>query len=202
MTRLFLTTCIAMIATLCLATVSSAHKVNIFAYVDGNTVVTDSGYSRTKRVQDGIVEVYDVASGTLLLSGNTDTGGNFVFEIPDEAQDGRMDLRLLLKAGAGHQAEWVVKYAEYGGKEASSSLKSNQSEVVVISADADKQIVSTPVETAAIEAIVRRELAPVKSMLADLSQSGPGVTEIIGGIGYIFGLFGIVAYMKSRNNNG
>jgi len=45
---------------------------------------------------------------------------------------------------------------------------------------------------------VRRELEPVKRMLVDMNQAGPGMTEIIGGIGYILGLFGIVAYMKSR----
>ena len=50
MNRLLIAVCIAMALTLCLAAVSSAHRVNVFAYVDGNSVVTDSGYSRSKRV--------------------------------------------------------------------------------------------------------------------------------------------------------
>ena len=57
-------------------------------------------------------------------------------------------------------------------------------------------------DTAAVEAVVegvvKRELEPVKRMLADMSQPGPSVTEILGGIGYIFGLFGVAAYFKSR----
>jgi len=201
MSRLILTTCVAMVMTLCLATASSAHKVNVFAYVDGNTVVTDSGYSRTKRVQGGIVEVYDAASGKLLLSGTTDTNGKFVFEIPAEARAGKMDLRLLLKAGVGHQAEWLVKYAEYGAA-ANPSEDHAQTEAAQPVAEMTGEAVSTSVDSAAVEAIIRRELAPVKRMLADMSQPGPGVTEIVGGIGYIFGLLGIAAYMKSRKNNG
>ena len=114
MTRLIIAICIAMAASLCLVAVSSAHKVNIFAYVDGNSIVTDSGYSRAKRVSKGVVEVHDAASGELLLSGNTDEDGKFSFVVPDRARAEKMDLLLVLKAGEGHQAEWTVKFDEFG----------------------------------------------------------------------------------------
>lgn len=194
MTRLILSVCIALAAMLCMAAASEAHKVNIFAYVDGNSVVTDSGYSRSKRVYDGVIEVYDAATGKLLLTGQTDTNGKFDFVIPDEARAERMDLRLLLKAGTGHQAEWVVKYDEFGAaKGPFAATEPEHTHVAVAKAPT--------AESADVEAIVRRELEPVKRMLADMSQSGPSVTEIIGGIGYIFGLFGVAAYMKSRKKS-
>jgi len=82
MNRLIIAVCLALAATLCMAAVSEAHKVNIFAYVDGDRIVTDSGYSRTKRVYDGEVEVYDAASGALLLNGKTDTEARFPLVIP------------------------------------------------------------------------------------------------------------------------
>jgi len=195
MTRLIVAVCMAMALTLCMAAVSQAHKVNLFAYVDGNKVVTDSGYSRSKRVHDGVIEVYDVASGKMLLSGNTNENGKFDFEIPAEARADKMDLQLLLKAGTGHQAKWVVKYAEYGaakGPFASEKVDHGHKDVATPQKSAD---------TSEVEAIVRRELEPVKRMLADMHDAGPGVTEIVGGIGYILGLFGIVAYMKSRKNS-
>ena len=157
-------------------------------------MVTDSGYSRSKRVHDGTIEVYDAATGQMLLSGPTDDNGKFDFEIPKESRANRMNLRLLLKAGTGHQAEWTVKYDEYGAaKGPFAAVKAGHGH----SAVADPQGTT---DIAEVETIVRRELEPVKRMLADLSQSGPGVTEIIGGIGYILGLFGIVAYMKSRKS--
>ncbi|WP_319471007.1 hypothetical protein [uncultured Pseudodesulfovibrio sp.] len=201
MNRLIISVCVAMAFSLCLAAVSFAHKVNIFAYVDGDSVVTDSGYSRSRRVQDGTVEVYDAGSGKMLLSGTTDKTGQFAFQIPAEARTSGSDLRLLLKAGEGHQAEWVVKNSEFAGEGA------EPAPVVVAASDAtvDVEDVAAPVKGAVdiadVEAVVRRELAPVKHLLADLSQPGPSVTEIVGGIGYILGLFGIVAYMKSRKSS-
>jgi len=42
------------------------------------------------------------------------------------------------------------------------------------------------------------KLAPVKSMLAESLDPAPSMTEILGGIGWIFGLMGVAAYFKSR----
>lgn len=176
-----------------------AHKVNIFAYVDGDSVVTDSGYSRSRRVHDGIVEVHDAATDNLLLSGNTDNEGRFTFAIPAQAREGRMDLRLLLRAGAGHQAEWVVKYAEYGDSPADASGGNASVAAPTVGGDAEVQAVPAELE-ALVARAVHREMEPVKHMLAEMNQSGPGVSEIVGGIGWIMGLFGILAYARSRRN--
>ncbi len=211
MTRLIIAICIAMAASLCLVAFSSAHKVNIFAYVDGNSIVTDSGYSRTKRVSKGVVEVHDAASGDLLLSGNTDADGKFSFVVPERARAEKMDLRLVLKAGEGHQAEWVVKFDEFGagaGTDPAQAAASGSDAGKIGAADAVASSApaaaiapaANAADIAAVESVVRRELAPVKQMLAEMYDSGPGVTEILGGIGYIFGLFGVVAYMKSRKS--
>jgi len=197
MRRLLIATCIALAAFLCLSAAAHAHKVNIFAYVDGNSIVTDSGYSRSKRVNDGVVEVYDQSTGKMILSGQTDDNGKFDFQIPDDVRAAKSDLLLRLKAGTGHQAEWVVTYGEYGAAKGPFAAPAEEQgeghgHAAVSRPQAEK------VDAGEVEAIVRRELAPVKQMLADLSQPGPSVTEIVGGIGYILGLFGIVAYMKSR----
>lgn len=201
MRRLVIATCIALAFFLCLSAAAHAHKVNIFAYVDGNSVVTDSGYSRSKRVNDGVVEVYDQSTGKMILSGNTDDNGKFDFQIPDGVRAAKADLLLRLKAGTGHQAEWVVKYDEYGAAKGPFAAASEEDDGVEHGHSAVSRPQAEKVDAGEVEAIVRRELAPVKQMLADLSQPGPSVTEIVGGIGYILGLFGIVAYMKSRNRS-
>lgn len=189
MTRLLFIVCAALAATLCFAAASQAHRVNIFAYVDGDSVVTESGYSRTNRVSGGVIEVYDAASGELLLTGKTNNVGFFRFKIPERARKEGLDLRLLLKAGVGHQAKWVVKAHEFGAA-AAQKVAPAQAKAVIAAAPAP--------DASAVEAIVKRELEPVKRMLAELNQAGPSVTEIFGGIGYIFGLFGVAAYFKSR----
>ena len=47
-----------------------------------------------------------------------------------------------------------------------------------------------------VNAALDAKLAPIKR--AVLGQSGPGVVEIVGGIGWIFGLAGVAAYFRSR----
>lgn len=206
MNRLIIAVCLALAATLCMAAVSEAHKVNIFAYVDGDRIVTDSGYSRTKRVYDGEVEVYDAATGALLLNGKTDTEGRFAFVIPEAAREKKMDLRLLLKAGQGHQAEWTVNYNEFADAPRSvSDMVVEENPAAGAPAVPAEPAQSAPVpvspgglSAAQVEAIVSREVAPIKLMLAEMHDAGPSVAEILGGIGWIFGLFGVAAYMKSR----
>lgn len=48
-----------------------------------------------------------------------------------------------------------------------------------------------------------RELRQIKREIAALGQQleNPGIREIMGGIGYILGLFGVAAYIMSRKNN-
>jgi len=205
MNRLIIAVCLALAATLCMAAVSEAHKVNIFAYVDGDRIVTDSGYSRSNRVHHGDVEVYDAATGTLLLSGKTDDQGTFAFVIPEAARENKMDLRLLLKAGQGHQAEWTVAYGEFADapRPASDMVVEEQpatSAQAETSAPAPAPSASAAggLTAAQVESIVKREVAPLKRMLAEMHDAGPSVAEILGGIGWIFGLFGVAAYMKSR----
>ncbi len=48
-----------------------------------------------------------------------------------------------------------------------------------------------------------REFRQLKREIAALGQrlENPGIAEIMGGIGYIFGLFGVAAYVMSRKKN-
>jgi len=45
---------------------------------------------------------------------------------------------------------------------------------------------------------LERQLAPVKEMLTELTIHRTSLTDIIGGIGYILGLFGLWAYFLSK----
>jgi len=208
MNRLLIAVCTALALCLCLSANASAHKVNIFAYADGDTVVTESGYSRTSRVQHGTVEVRNAADNELLLSGTTDEKGVFSFKVPEKARAEKMDLLLLVNAGVGHKGDWTVKYDEYAGTAASGAAPAAPvaeaapvSDPVAAPAQAPVAApVAAPVDTAAIEAVVRREVAPIKQMLLEMHDTGPGVVEIVGGIGWIFGLFGVAAYVKSRRS--
>ena len=49
-----------------------------------------------------------------------------------------------------------------------------------------------------LEDALERKLAPVMDILLDVRDRPAGMTEIIGGIGYIVGLVGIVLYVANR----
>ena len=79
-----------------------AHRVNIFAWVEGDTVFVECKFSDGTKVNEGVIKVYDSA-GKELLNGKTNATGEFSFKVPK--QD---DLKIVLDAGMGHRAEWPV----------------------------------------------------------------------------------------------
>ncbi|MBR4747490.1 MAG: hypothetical protein IK061_08880, partial [Desulfovibrio sp.] len=52
-----------------------------------------------------------------------------------------------------------------------------------------------------IESSVERRVAPLRAMLAAEAERGPGMTEILGGIGWILGIFGTAALCLSRRGH-
>jgi len=51
---------------------------------------------------------------------------------------------------------------------------------------------------ALIDESLDRKLTPITNMLADSLDRGPRISEVIGGIGYIFGLVGVALYFSTR----
>lgn len=191
-----------------------AHRVTVFAWVDGDTVHTTSQFSRSSKVHAGLIEVFDAATGERLLSGRTDDQGAYSFEVPSAARQRGADLRVALKAGEGHAGEWIVPAAEYmpqAGAGAATAEKtetgspSGQSETGEIpgqtgAAPAATAQVSADVQAIeqAVERALDRKLAPLTRMLAEQMQTGPSLAEIVGGIGWLMGLAGLGAWFSAR----
>ena len=53
--------------------------------------------------------------------------------------------------------------------------------------------------TALMDNLLESKIAPIRQQLAELQEREPSIQDILGGIGYIIGLAGIAAYMKSKN---
>jgi nickel transport protein len=184
-----------------------AHKVTIFAWVEGDTVHTQSKFSGGKRAKNSTVVVYD-KEGNLLLEGKTNENGEFSFKVPKKT-----DLKVALKASMGHLAEWTIPAQEI--KAVADIIESSMPEAgiqapsqgVAPSVDA-KTSGEPPVKTTAglsrqeikglIDDSLERKLAPITNMLADSLDRGPTVRDVIGGIGYIFGLAGVALYFGKR----
>lgn len=174
----------------------AAHRVTIFAWVDGDTVHTESKFSGGKKVVGGQVVVTDL-QGNRLVEGQTDENGTFSFKMSQ-----RTPMRIELIAGMGHRGEWVVRAEEVGATPARTLEKDNSSRGHGSNANDESLPSTTTLGPEDIERIVDaaldRKLEPVKRMIADTRSPGPSISDIISGIGYILGLVGLAAYVNYR----
>ncbi|MBW1724377.1 MAG: hypothetical protein JRD87_08940 [Deltaproteobacteria bacterium] len=184
---------------------ASAHKVTIFAWVDGDTVHTQSKFSGGKRVKNTPVLVFD-PKDVLLLDGKTDKNGMFSFKIPQKTS-----LKIVLKASTAHMALWKIPVEALGGTEPENAAKTDALQDSLktspdsVDIETHKQVSGSSTVTLEkreieeiIDASLDKKLAPITEILADSIHRGPGITEIMGGLGYIFGLVGVALYFANR----
>ena len=189
-----------------------AHKVNIYAYTGDGLVYSESYFADGSRCKNCSVEVFDNKTGKNLLEGKTDEGGRFSFKIPQASS-----LKLLLRAGAGHQGVYYLVLGESGKtgsgekapevartqskQPANSNIKTSHDKTSLLVQE--KCLTSAEVE-AIVNQAVEAKLQPVMSRLAAIQENTgkTGVAEVMGGIGYILGIMGIIMYLKSRKNSG
>ncbi len=92
---------------------ASAHKVIVFAYLEGNEVVTESGFPGGKPCIQCQVLVRDIASDGILVEGKSGDDGIWRFPLPPEAVKATDGLEIILNAGEGHKATWKIAPNEY-----------------------------------------------------------------------------------------
>jgi nickel transport protein len=202
--------CILTVTCLCILSMTvdtaSAHRVNVFAWVDGDTIHVESKFSGGKKVKAGKIMVMD-PQGVELLAGLTNDKGEYSFKVPKQS-----DLRITISTGQGHQGEWTVRATEL--QQGSASAEQPETGTRERLRPKKNSIVykpSLPAGTAAtggsiqaekleaiIESVLDRKLKPIIRMLAETQQEGPDTKDILAGIGYIIGLVGIAAYFHNR----
>ncbi|MBW2602783.1 MAG: hypothetical protein JRE28_00505 [Deltaproteobacteria bacterium] len=183
----------------------SAHNVTVFAWVDGDTIHTQSKFSKGKRVKNAPILVYDVKD-VLLLEGKTDEKGMFSFKIPQKTA-----LKIVLKASMGHLAVWKLRAEEFGEAESKTVVQPTGLKAPLVTDSGSAGILkNVDVSGSAkislgrqeieeiINASLDKKLRPITEMLADAMNREPGFTEIMGGLGYILGLVGIALYFANR----
>lgn len=92
---------------LVLAAPAMAHKVNIFAYVEGDVVYTESYFPDGRMIANGSIEVLG-AAGNTLLEGRTDQDGLFNFPVPKKKED----LTIVINATMGHKNSYLLQKSE------------------------------------------------------------------------------------------
>jgi len=178
---------------------ADAHRVTVFAWVEGDMVHTQSKFGGGRKAQGSPIQVYDLQDN-LLLEGLTNDQGEFSFKAPE-----KMDLRVVLVAGTGHQAEWFVRAADFGGTITGELVAADKTQTreAIVGRDAPTtaSLISASELQQVVEAAVDKKLQPVVRMLVEKNTAGPTFKDIMGGIGYIFGLVGIATYFRCRNKS-
>jgi nickel transport protein len=214
---LFLTWILALF--LSLPQMSDAHKINVFAWLEGDQVHVDAYFTKSSKVLYAPVKVLDVR-GNLLLSGSTNEQGQWGFYLKDLSQLPPDGLNVVVEEGSGHRAEYLLTRQDLAETHKSQPFKEpalkplseiNETQSLMAhppalvdrsgaipGCDVDQiKTVFTEVLDSKLQPVFEALVAQHK-LLIEEHNKGPSVSEIIGGVGWIVGLFGIVGYFLNR----
>ncbi|SJZ35946.1 hypothetical protein [Selenihalanaerobacter shriftii] len=186
-----------------------AHRVVAYAYISGDSIVVEAAFGNGAPINEGLVEVYG-PKGKLLLEGKTDAKGVYKFKIPQKS-----DLKIVVGSKMGHQAQYSIKKEELPEIDVQNSTEtelSNQNSINEESSVTDinnthdestkvdkGKFISKEEFRSILQDELAKQVAPLNKKITQLQRKkGPGITEILGGIGYIFGLMGVVFYFKAK----
>ncbi|MBN3561704.1 hypothetical protein [Aliamphritea spongicola] len=169
---------------------ASAHNVVGGVYAIGSTIEGEAGFSNGDMAQAGTKVLVTDPAGNVLMETETDEEGFFTFEATT-----RVDHLFRMEMGSGHVLEMVLS-----ADELPSSLAAG---AVTTAAPAAKAAGGTAVQydEAAMQGMIEKAVAKqVKPLRKELRayQEKAGLQDILGGIGYIFGLCGIGMWWRQR----
>ena len=179
-----------------------AHKVLLSAYVEGDSVFVEGGFSDGTPCKNAGIEVFD-PSGKKLLEGKTNEDGEFSFKPPQKT-----DLKLVLNAGMGHRGEYTVPADELLDMTGAQVTRTEAMPAPTAetrkpqgASEAVARIDPKEIETI-VDRVIQKRLRPLTQLVAKSQRkTGFSPTEIFGGIGYILGFMGIAMYFRYRKGS-
>ncbi|WP_045222341.1 hypothetical protein [Desulfonatronum thioautotrophicum] len=175
-----------------------AHRLLIMAWIQGDRLMVETAFGTGQIGANMTITVQDADSGEHILSGSTDEQGFFEAQLPATALERRAPLLVQATDGAGHLAGQTIAPDDYPMHQAPSSPSPPSPSVPSIPSVQDLPMDPTHLSHLIQQAVaetVRQEIAPLRREILALSQRGPGIPEIIGGIGWIVGLAGLGAML-------
>lgn len=190
-------------AVLMLAGPAEAHRLKLFAAVDGGAITGSAYFTGGGRAVGVPVEVRG-PDGALLLAVTTDAEGAFRFD-----PLGSFDHHLSVNSGDGHRADFLVSAEELPDSSVSRRPvetmvpepgpgRGPETETATAEDTPDTCATGLSAEAlAAVDAAVARHVRPLREAL-DAYENRVRVADVVGGLGAILGLFGAAAFLASR----
>ncbi|WP_428635151.1 carboxypeptidase regulatory-like domain-containing protein [Sedimenticola sp.] len=167
---------------------AEAHLLKLFAYVEGEQIHGSVYFAGGANAAGAALTVRD-ADDRLLAEFTTDAQGVFSYT---PAAPG--DYQLRADTGDGHQAEWRIRTDEFAA-----SLPTDSKTVTSPAQTAPAQQ-NTPSDArlaALIEQALAHQIGPLREAL-QRSEARARLSDIIGGVGFIFGLAGVALWWRNR----
>jgi len=177
-----------------------AHTIKIFAMAEGDKISGYVYFPGGGRIQQVQIDIQSLAQASFDKV-TTDLQGKFTYQVRY-----RTDYLLVVNTHDGHHAEYTIKAEE---------LSENLPTLAVQNGKVEKSIELYPVKstesvnlttlstielTNLIEKTVSQQLRPLREQLEQY-EAKVWLHDILGGIGYIFGIMGLLFYfaMKKRS---
>jgi len=172
-----------------------AHKVMVFALVQGDTAYVDGYFADGKKAQGSLVEVFD-ETGNRLLEGKTDSNGSFTFPVQEKTA-----LKIVLTASMGHKAEFIIPEGDITQGSPETTFTKDKSPAGLAREGTAGECISPEQIRTIIEQELDKKLKPLIHAICQSQAKGPKLHDIISGIGYIAGVMGIIMYFRSRHTS-
>lgn len=163
-----------------------AHKVNLLVNRQKEVITGESYFADGSPCKKCAIKVYD-SKGVKIAETKTDEWGKFILSLSE-----RGELKIVVEAGEGHRAEQKIKALTFEKfsekrKEKIKEKGENLEENSLI-----KQTIEDTIDSK-LQNLKTELLLEIKKEINKIY-----LKDIIGGIGYIFGIWGIIAILKNR----
>jgi nickel transport protein len=171
-----------------------AHRVNLFVDQIGNNLEITAFFPDGSPCKECRVEVLD-KKGRVLQITKTDEVGKAILSMGNVT-----DIKVVLKAGEGHQAEKFIKFdtpKKEPNKKQSSNLSMNkQSQVVKTPKEEDSNSISSD-QLSEIQA----ELKGLRQEIVELRKNSQRIwlRDIFSVLGYLLGVWALLTLWKRKN---
>ena len=190
----YITLCVALMAP---GLPAHAHKLQVFAFADGARIEGSAYFAGGGKAADSRIRIDDAAGQTLAeLTTAADGSFEYLARAP-------IEHRIIAFSGDGHRATWRIGAAELaggfpdrGGAAEPSSPPSAERAARPEPQPATQ--VSDDILRTAIDQAVARQITPLRQELLAL-RNDLRLQDILGGIGYIFGIAGLAMWWRARS---
>lgn len=178
------------------ASVVHAHGINLFATVEGTSIQGTLLYADGSPAANAPVMAF-APDGSTIAEATTDETGRFTFQARVRCRH-----RLVGDAGQGHRGLFTIAEEDLPtslpapGEEAPPAPASEGNKPPAPGAGPP----ALPADfDARVEAAVARQLRPLREQINGY-ETAIRIRDVMGGIGYLFGLAGLIALLKTRNS--